>query len=215
MAFTGFPEDAIQFFVELEAHNEKAWWQENKARYQAVVREPMELLLAEVDRKLGPSKIFRPYRDVRFSADKTPYKTNIAATLENGPYISLSGDDIGFGRGYYMMAKDQLVKFRAAVDDDKTGPALERICTKLNAAGIDTTSHDALKTAPRGYPKDHPRIELLRQKGMIAWVQWETAPWIHTAEVKQRLLDFDKACRPLMKWLETNVGPSELEGAWG
>jgi uncharacterized protein (TIGR02453 family) len=215
MEFSGWPKDVIQFFVELEAHNEKAWWQENKGRYQTVVREPMELLLADVDKKLGPSKIFRPHRDVRFSKDKTPYKLNIAAMLENGPYISVSGDDVSFGRGYYMMAKDQLAKFRSAVDEDKTGKALIRIRTKLNDAGFDTTSRDSLKTAPRGYPKDHPRIDLLRQKGMIAWVDYEIGPWAHTTEVKQRLLEFHKACGPLMKWLDTNVGPSELEGGWG
>ena len=215
MAFTGWPVEAIEFFERLEDDNTKTFWTEHKAMYEESVRAPMEALLGALSIKFGAGKIFRPYRDVRFSKDKTPYKTNIAATMERGGYISLSADGFSVGTGYYMMAKEQLANFRAAIDDDATGKALERTIAKLNQADIDVTAHDTLKTAPRGYPKDHPRIELLRMKGCIAWQQWDIGAWLDTAEPKQRIVSFLATAKPLVKWLDTNVGASELEGGWG
>ncbi|GJM37728.1 MAG: TIGR02453 family protein [Acidimicrobiales bacterium] len=215
MAFTGWPVEAIEFFERLEDDNTKAFWNEQKHVYEDAVKAPMVALLADLEKRFGEGKVFRPYRDVRFSKDKTPYKTNIAARMAGGPYISLSADGFGVGTGYYMMAKDQLASFRAAVDDDTTGRQLERTIVKVTGAGIDVTSHDAVKTAPRGYSADHPRIELLRMKGCIAWQEWEIGAWLDTAEAKDRIVDFMGSTKPLVKWLDTNVGPSELEGGWG
>ena len=215
MAFQGWPIEAIEFFERLEDDNTKVFWTEHKPVYDDCVKAPMEELLAELQKRFGDGKIFRPHRDVRFSKDKTPYKTNIAATMEKGGYISLSADGFGVGTGYYMMAKDQLAKFRAAIDDDASGRALERTIAKLTKAGIDVNAHDTLKTAPRGYDKDHPRIELLRMKGCIAWQQWDIGGWLDTAEPKERIIAFLKATKPLVAWLDTNVGPTELEGRWG
>ena len=214
MAFTGWPVEAVEFFEGLEDDNTKTYWNEHKATYEHCVRAPMEELLAELAKPFGEGKIFRPYRDVRFSADKSPYKTNIAATLANGGYVSLDADQFGAGTGYYMMAKDQLARFRDAIDDDTEGPTLERLVTKLRAAGLEVTAHDTLKTAPRGFPKDHPRIELLRMKGCIAWRSWEIGAWLGTAEPAQRVRDFLQTAKPLVTWLDTRVGPSELDDGW-
>ena len=213
MTFTGWPVEAIEFFERLEDDNTKVFWTEHKAVYDECVKAPMEELLAELRRRCGEGKIFRPYRDVRFSKDKTPYKTNIAATMEKGGYVSLSADAFSVGTGYYMMAKDQLARFRAAIDDDTTGRQLERIVAKLTDAGIEVTAHDTLKTAPRGYPKDHDRIELLRMKGCIAWREWDIGAWLDTSEPKDRVVAFLDAAKPLVKWLDTNVGPTELDPA--
>ncbi len=215
MTFTGFPVEAIEFFEGLEADNTKAYWNDNKSVYEECVRAPMEVLLTDLSRSFGEGKIFRPYRDVRFSADKSPYKTNIAATMAKGGYISLDADGFGVGTGYYMMAKDQLAKFRATINDDAAGPKLEKLIDKLRAADIEVTSHDTLKTAPRGYPKDHPRIELLRMKGCIAWRTWEIGAWLDSPEPKDRVRAFLKTAKPLVTWLDANVGPTELEGGWG
>jgi uncharacterized protein (DUF2461 family) len=103
---------------------------------------------------------------------------------------------------------DQLERYRRAVDDDKTGPELERLAAALRKGGIDVTGHDSLKTAPKGYAKDHPRIELLRYKGLIAWKQWPVAAWMGTAKAKRRLVDFFVAAQPLNGWLDVHVGPS-------
>ena len=210
MAFEGWPVEAIEFYERLEDDNTKVFWTEHKDVYEQCVKAPMEALLAELRPRYGAGKIFRPYRDVRFSKDKTPYKTNIAATMEKGGYVSLSADAFSVGTGYYMMAKDQLASFRVAVDDDKTGRQLERTVGKLTDGGIEVTAHDTLKTAPRGYPKDHPRIELLRMKGCIAWREWNIGAWLDTSEPKDRIVEFLAAAKPLVTWLDRNVGPTEI-----
>jgi uncharacterized protein (TIGR02453 family) len=216
MTFAGWPIEAIEFFERLEDDNTKAFFTEHKHVYEESVKAPMVALLADLEKRCGPGKVFRPYRDVRFSKDKTPYKLNIAATMEKGGYVSLSADGFSTGTGYYMMAKDQLAKFRAAIDDDKTGRQLERAVAMLIDAGIEVTAHDTLKTAPRGYSVDHPRIELLRMKGCIAWRQWDIGAWLDTSEPKDRVVALLDAAKPLVKWLDTNVGPTELvDSRWG
>jgi uncharacterized protein (TIGR02453 family) len=216
MAFKGWPVEAIEFFERLEDDNTKSFWTEQKHVYEESVKVPMVALLADLEKRCGAGKVFRPYRDVRFSKDKTPYKTNIAATMDKGGYVSLSADSFSTGTGYYMMAKDQLASFRAAIDDDKTGRQLERTIAKITDAGIEVTSHDSLKTAPRGYSADHPRIELLRMKGCIAWREWEIGAWLDTSEPKNRVVSVLDAAKPLIKWLDTNVGPTELaDERWG
>ena len=172
MTFRGWSPEALAFFEGLEADNSKTYWQDHKADYERLVLQPMSDLLEDLAPEFGDGKIFRPYRDVRFSRDKSPYKTNIAATLSEGGYISFSADGLGAGSGYYMMASDQLDRFRRCVDDDRTGKELEKLVKTLEKAKIEVTGHDSLKTAPKGYPKDHPRIDLLRQKGLIAWKHW-------------------------------------------
>src|SRR2546430_162914 len=158
MAFRGWPVEALEFFEGLEADNSKSYWQRNKSTYESKVRGPMEELLAELEPEFGPGKIFRPYRDIRFSADKSPYKTNIAATIGEAGYVHLTAEALGAGSGMYHMESDQLDRYRRAVDDNRTGAALERIIATATTKGVEMTGHDALKTAPKGYAKDHARI---------------------------------------------------------
>jgi uncharacterized protein (TIGR02453 family) len=209
VGFRGWEAEALEFYEGLEADNSKAYWQDHKAVYQELVLAPMEELLAELKKEFGEGRVFRPYRDVRFSKDKSPYKTAIAATLSNGGYISLSSEGLGAGSGYYGLMPDQLERFRASVADDRTGKALVRLVDKATAEGIEVSAHDVLKTAPKGYPKDHPRIELLRHKGLIYWKQWPAGAWLGTAKAKERVIELLRAAKPLIKWLETNVGPSD------
>ena len=208
MAFRGWPAEAIEFYEGLEADNTRAYWQDHKKDYEELVKRPMVELLAELAGEFGEGKILRPFRDVRFSKDKSPYKTAIGATLERGGYVQFSAHGLAAGTGYYVMTPDQLEQYRRAVDDDKAGEELVGIAAELTKAKIDVTGHDTLKTAPKGYPKDHPRIDLLRHKGLIAWKQWPVAAWMGTAKAKQRVVDFFVASRPLIHWLDTNVGPS-------
>ena len=208
MAFKGWPAEAIEFYEGLEADNTRAYWQDHKKEYEEFVKAPMVELLAEMADEFGEGKIFRPFRDVRFSKDKSPYKTAIAATLERGGYVQFSAHGLSSGSGYYVLMPDQLERYRQAVDDDKTGTEIVRIVTVLRKAKIDVAAHDTLKTAPKGYAKDHPRIELLRHKGLVAWKQWPVAAWMGTAKAKQRVVDLLVAARPLNQWLDTNVGPS-------
>ena len=208
MTFRGWPAEAIEFYEGLEADNSRAYWSDHKSVYEDVVQRSMQELLADLAPKFGEGRIFRPYRDVRFSKDKSPYKTSIAATLDGGGYVQLSADGLGVGLGIYHLMPDQLDRFRQAVADDRAGRALVRLVDRLRAAGVEVAAHDTLKTAPRGYPKDHPRIELLRHKGLVSWKQWPVAAWLGTAKAKGRVIEFLRASQPLGKWLNVNVGPS-------
>ena len=122
MTFPGWPAEAFDFYEGLEADNSKAYWQANKHRYERVGQGAVRGPLGELDQEFGPFRLFRPYRDVRFSKDKTPYKTAAAASSEGergtGLYVQVSAAGLMVGSGYYHMASDQLARFREAVDDD-------------------------------------------------------------------------------------------------
>ncbi|HEV2635547.1 MAG TPA: DUF2461 domain-containing protein [Actinocrinis sp.] len=210
MKFTGWPNEAFEFYNGLEADNSKPYWAAHKPVYESQILAPMEALLAELRDEFGDGKLFRPYRDVRFSNDKSPYKTNIGASLANGGYLQLSADGLAAAIGYHMMAPDQLARYRAAVAEDVTGEELRRIIAEVEAAGVDVVGENPLKTAPRGFSKDHPRADLLRNKGLIAWQEWPVEPWTHTAKAKARIVTFLRAGEPLYGWLADRVGPSEL-----
>jgi uncharacterized protein (TIGR02453 family) len=209
MTFRGWPAEALEFFERLEAENTKSNWQQNRDIYDRHVRAPMEELLEELAPEWGEGRIFRPYRDIRFSADKSPYKTNIAATVGDG-YIQLTADGLGAGCGMYEMASDQLERYRNAVVNDRSGAELATLVSAAKGAGLEVTAHEVLKTAPRGYPKDHPRIDLLRQKGLITWREWPAGSWLGTPRAKERVIQFLRDSSPIMKWLRTHVGPSAL-----
>ena len=209
MTFRGWPAEALEFFEGLEADNSKVYWQRNRDVYDRMVRAPMEELLNELAPEWGEGRVFRPYRDIRFSSDKSPYKTNIAAVIGDG-YVHLSAHGLGAGCGMYEMAPDQLERYRAAVGKDRSGENLADLVASARAAGLDVTGHEVLKTAPRRYPKDHPRIELLRFKGLITWREWPAGPWLGTRRVKTRVAEFFRLSEPLKEWLLMNVGPSTL-----
>lgn len=213
MAFRGIPSDALAFYAELEADNSKSFWEENKARYKAVVREPVtELTEALAD--YGDFHLFRPHNDMRFAKNKPPYKTHQGAYTEGeggtGYYFQLSTEGLMAGTGYYSMAKDQLERFRLAVDDDTTGDELVAIVARV-PRGYRVGAMSELKTAPRGYPKDHPRIEILRRKGLMASREFGAPKWLHTARAATRIRETWDACAEMNSWLDRHVGPSELE----
>jgi uncharacterized protein (TIGR02453 family) len=212
VAFRGWPSEALEFYEGLAADNSKTYWLAHKDTYDNQVYAPMVELLDELHAEFGAGKIFRPHRDVRFSADKSPYKTHVAATLADGGYLQLSAEGLACGSGMWRMAADQLDRYRAAVADDKTGEELRRVIAEAARQGIEASGHDVLKTAPRGYPKDHPRADLLRYKGLITWKQWPVAPWLGTAAAKKRVVEFLRGSRPLREWLAVNVGESTLPG---
>jgi uncharacterized protein (TIGR02453 family) len=204
VTFRGWPSEALEFYEGLGADNSKTYWTTHQEFYEAEVREPMRELLAELEPEFGSGKIFRPYRDVRFSKDKTPYKTHLGAWLEFGGYVQLSADGLAAGSGMYHLESDQLDRYRRAVADSG-GAELAEIVAELEQGGIAVVGHDSLKTAPRGYPKDHPRAALLRHKGLTTWKEWEPAAWLGTAAAEKRLVDFFRVSRPLRDWLSEHV----------
>jgi len=207
VGFSGWPTEAVEFFQGLRADNTKAYWTAHKAVYEASVREPMAELLDGLSGEFGPGRIARPYRDVRFRADKSPYKTEIYAILDRGGYVKFSADGLTAGVGYFMMTGAQLERYRRAVGDETTGAQLAGVVERLRAGGLEVGGRQALKSAPRGYPGDHPRIDLLRCKGLICWRDWPVAPWLHTAKARDHVAGFLRTAAPLHRWLDQNVGP--------
>ena len=213
MAFRGLPVEGIEFYEQLDADNSRAWWQANKHRYDEFVKRPMAEL-AEALADYGPFHMFRPYNDVRFSKNRPPYKTAQGAYGESeggtGHYVEFSAAGLMVGAGYYAMAKDQLERFRVAIDGDATGNELARLVADAEKRRYSIGAIDELKTAPRGYPKDHLRIELLRRKGLIAVQQFGTPKWIHTTGAAKRIRDSWIGVADLCAWLDAHVGPSTL-----
>jgi uncharacterized protein (TIGR02453 family) len=205
MTFTGWPEEALDFYDGLEADNSKTYWLAHKQTYDTCVLQPMTELLDELGPEHGEGKIFRPYRDVRFSKDKSPYKTAIGAVIGDG-YVQLSASGLAAGSGMYQMSPDQLDRYRRAVAAGHAGADLEDVIAGIRRHKIDVHGHEMLKSAPRGYPADHPRIELLRCKGLVAWQEWPVQPWLGTPAAKRRVADFLAATAPLNGWLGKHVG---------
>jgi len=205
MAFDGWPAGAVEFYTGLEDDNSKAYWTSHKAVYEEKVLRPMTELLERLAPEFGESKIFRPYRDLRFSADKTPYKTHIGATLGGTAYVQFSADGLGAGTGRWHLDPAELARYRAAVAADRTGAELEEIIAVIEKAGHEIHGHGTLTSAPRGYRADHPRIGLLRHKGLTAGQQWTPAPWLRTASAAERLQSFLRTGAALSSWLDSNV----------
>jgi uncharacterized protein (TIGR02453 family) len=213
MTFHGFPVEAIEFYEQLDADNSRAFWQANKGRYEELVKRPM-VELTEALADFGPFHMFRPYNDVRFAKNKPPYKTQQGAYGESeggaGYYVQFSAEGLMAGGGYYAMAKDQLERFRAAVDGEATGAEVAALVAAAEKRKYSIGAIAELKTAPRGYPKDHPRIDLLRRKGLIATQTFGSPKWMHTPGAAQRIRDSWTGVADLCAWLDAHVGPSTL-----
>ena len=208
-------EEALDFYDGLAVDNSKSYWTEHKAVYQDKILRPMTELTEELAEEFGEPKIFRPYRDVRFSSDKTPYKTHIGAVVGRTGYIQLSAEGLGAGAGMWEMGPDRLARYREAVARDEPGAELEEIIAVIEKADVTVHGHGVLKSAPRGYPVDHPRIALLRYKGLTAWRQWPVEPWLETAAAKDRVISFFRTTLPLCSWLTDHVAVDGAPGRSG
>lgn len=204
MSFNGFPVAALDFYDDLEMDNTRSFWEANKAVYADSVAAPMKALTSALEPEFGAPKVFRPYRDVRFAKDKTPYKIHQGAFVPAAPatgwYVEVSARGVRTGAGFYDADSARLAAFRDAIVDDKSGPQLKRILAKIEKAGFEVSGAQ-LKTAPRGYDKEHPRIDLLRHKQLFAGRLIGFEPVIHTAGLADLVRDDWRALKPLIDWL--------------
>lgn len=211
--FAGVPVDALDFYDELRAQNTRAWWQANKSRYAGSVREPLEGLLDALEGEFGPAQLYRANRDVRFSADKSPYKDHqgaLAATVPGmGFYLQVNADGLMTGGGFYPTGPDQLPRLRAAIDAPRSGQQLQRVVDDLTAAGFDLGG-DAVATRPRGVPADHPRLALMRFKNIIATREHGAPAWLSTPAVVEHVRADWRTVRPLVDWLTEHVGATTV-----
>jgi uncharacterized protein (TIGR02453 family) len=214
VTFDGFTADAFAFYTELKANNSKTWWLENKKRYEQSVAIPLNSLADQLEPEFGSVKVFRPYRDVRFSADKTPYKEHAALVIEQatgGGALYFQFSDVGFmiAGGAWQPAPDQLARFRAAVDDHRSIEHLEQVLADLENAGYVMGSDGALKTAPRGWRADHPKIDLLRRTSLAVAHHEPAADWMHTESCLPEIQDGWRTVQRWNAWLAEVVGPPD------
>jgi uncharacterized protein (TIGR02453 family) len=214
MAFRGWPAEAITFYARLEADNTKAFWEAHRSVYDTAVKEPFAELSEAVAEEFGPLHLFRPHRDVRFSKDKSPYKTAAGAVAEGEGgsrfYVQISSEGLYVGCGYYSPAPDQLARWREALADDGSGPVLAGAVEEVRGRGLEVGAREALSTAPRGYPRDHPRIELLRLKGCHAGRSFPPRQWLSTKGALDRITDTWRQAEPLTRLLDVHIGPTHL-----
>jgi uncharacterized protein (TIGR02453 family) len=221
-SFEGFPSETFRWFAGLEADNSKRYFTANRDTYDRAVRGALEVMLEDFADELGGRvRMFRQHRDIRFSADKSPYKTATYGIV-HAPgwpaalYAAVSARGLYAGTGYWRMARDQLERYRAAVIEDGTGEALAGAVSAVEREGLELGS-PALKTAPRGMPRDHPRVALLRYKSLIAGRRLLPGPPLATRTAFDHVASTWRDAEPLTSWLNSHVGPSTLppdEGRW-
>src|SRR5215208_1682536 len=173
VCFEGFPDEGLVFYEGLEADNSKTYWTSHKSDYNTFVKAPLTALLDELAPEFGTAKIFRPYRDVRFSNDKTPYKTHQGAVIHadgsgtGAWYVQISAEGLMVAGGSWHLESDQVARYRRAVADDVQGPQLEQEVHRLVGAGW-SIEGDRLTRVPAGHAADAPRMELLKHKSLHA-----------------------------------------------
>lgn len=206
-AFRGWPEEFQRFFIGLELDNSKRYFEANRKTYEEAVKAPMVALLASLEDEVGPCKVFRPNRDIRFSKDKSPYKTNIAGTAGmggHGGYLSLDARGLTVAAGRYDLTTEQLNKYRTKVAADSTGETLAAIIAKLEKAGYGIGG-EALKRVPAGLPQDHPRARLLRHKILYIYKNFGLQPWLGSSAARKHIVKVWNDAEPLNDWLKRNA----------
>ncbi len=223
--FQGFDRDAMQFWHELAAEMSKHWYLANKQRYEDLWLTPLMALLHGVagrlaavykPHKLGEPGALRLHRDVRFSRDKTPYKTHIAAVLRLAGrpiaqagnaalYVHIGLDEEYVGVGCYYFDAAKLARWRRAVVG-APGTALLPILARLRKAGYTVGSHDDYKRVPRGFAPDHPRADLLKKRGLTCAFPEIPAGLLHEPGWADWVFRHARATAPLVIWLHRYVG---------
>src|ERR1700694_759419 len=191
--FNGFSDDAIQFFLELQAEQSRTWFKAHQADYVRVRRRPLELFVAELCQRLvdvypgiadAEPHYFRIQRDTRFARTKEPYKTNVAADVAIRPrredeqehglpglFVSFGLDGEYIGIGAWHMSPAVLQRYRALLDDPRQGSQFQKLVDALVARGNQVSAMEKLKRVPPPYAQDHPRAELLKHKGLAVMAQ--------------------------------------------
>ena len=207
VGFSGFPSAALDFYDDLELDNSKSFWDAHKHVYESAVRRPMVALTAALGEEFGTAKVFRPYRDVRFAKDKTPFKSAQGAFVAAGPatgwYVEIGSPGVRVGAGYYHASAPDLARIRTAIDVPHSGAELERILETLASQGFEI-SGERLKTSPRGFAADHPRIELLRHKTLTLGKSYGFEN-LDRPDLLDRIRDDWRALRPLVEWVRARL----------
>lgn len=216
--FTGIPAEAFEFYEALAADPTKTFWDAHKARYLADVRAPLEALGEQLHDEFGAVRLFRPYRDVRFSKDKTPYKDHQGMFAERGDgigwYVQVSATGLMIAGGWYSSSPEQVKRYRAAVAEDAPASSLAKLTGALTKAGM-TLDGSQVATRPRGISADHPNLEWLRYRTLYAQRHWEPAAWMGKPSAATKVRDQWRALTPLLDWFADVVGPGDTAAGTG
>jgi len=209
--FRGFPPGALDFLRELEDNNERDWFKANRSRYDELLVAPARELGEELEAAgFGRAHLFRPWNDTRFHPGP-PIKEHLGLAVgyegAGGFYVELSLDGLLIAAGLHNPAPDQVERMRRRVDDGRSAAVLARAIEAAEVAGL-RLGEPALTRAPRGYPADHPRIDLLRHRALTVSQRHRLASWIHGPEAGARIRRQLDAAAPLVRWLRERVGPT-------
>jgi uncharacterized protein (TIGR02453 family) len=216
VSFEGFPDEGLLFYEGLEADNSKTYWTAHKADYDTYVRAPLQALLDEPAPEFGTAKIFRPYRDVRFSHDKTPYKTHQGAVIHadgagvGAWYVQIDAEGLMVAGGSWHLESDQVSRYRRAVADGVQGPRLQSEVDRLASADW-SIEGERVSRVPAGYTPDAERLELLKHKSLHGRRRWEPADWLHDRRALDEVRAAWRDLRTLNTWLADNVGATTKE----
>jgi uncharacterized protein (TIGR02453 family) len=220
--FEGFADSAAKFFKALTKNNDREWFQAHKAEFEEGWNAPMKLLLNEVRESidgafpscdLAEPKVFRIFRDVRFSRDKSPYKTHIggylpvkragkkATDVPMALYFHVGATELFAASGHYRMEPDSLAKFRQAVVDEKRGKEVEKLLATLKKKGYEQHVHDPLKRVPKGFDAEHPRAELLKLRGLTVAFPDLPRDLLTSKKLVKWIADSCKTAAPLVEWI--------------
>jgi uncharacterized protein (TIGR02453 family) len=207
--FIGIPIAALDFYEDLEADNSRAFWLAHKEIYTESVLGPVTALAAELAPEFGSAKIFRPYRDVRFAKDKTPYKTQQGVWFhDSNRYLQIDAAGLMLGGGNYHFSPDQLARYRRAVDSPVPAGLLVKALADCHKAGL-TLGGEQLRRIPTGFAKDHPHPELIRYKNIVVAMTLGSPDWLTTAQAKTEIVRRFRKMAPVVQWLDHHVGKAE------
>jgi uncharacterized protein (TIGR02453 family) len=213
--FEGFGEHALDFYLGLAADNSRTYWHAHRPRYESAVAGPLRALATELEPDYGTFKIFRPYRDVRFSPDKRPFKEAAGMVAEGigggALYVELGAAGLMIAGGYYVPARDQLDRWRRLQDEPTVARELDTTLDALAADGYRLGEGDPVRTAPRGWRSDHPRISMIRRRRLEAYARHPPGEWLHTRECLEVVRRGFGALQRWNEWLGRRVGPG-VEG---
>jgi len=205
--FRGWPEEFQRFFIGLELDNSKKYFEANRKTYEECVKGPMVALVDSLEADFGEGKVFRINRDIRFSKDKSPYKTNIAATIgmgHKGGYVSLDARGFTVATGRYEMSPEDVARYRKKVAADATGTQLATVVKKLQKSGY-LLGGEELKRVPAPWPQDHPRADLLRRKSLYVYKNFGLQPWIGSTAARKQVVKVLTDAEPLNDWFARNL----------
>lgn len=206
--FEGIPADAFDFYEALADNNTRPWWNEHKPEYERVVRAPLQALLDELGGEFGTGKLFRPYNDTRFAKGRPPIKEHQGAVVELEDavayYVQVSAGGLMVAGGWYAPQGQQIHRYREAVDGPRGAELVRLVGAARKRFDVDGRP---LKTRPKGYEADHPRIDLLRFRALTVARTYAVDAALGTRTALTMVRRDWRAMRPLLEWLADNVGP--------